>query len=158
MKNQPLESFFFWTSLLFEYCPHSHRRLEKPQKLITRTSEYWSEIVSQQLNFDRDNVEVEEIRKLTRDDVMAFYLSHVKAGSKERKKLVCYVVSLAKGGAGSDGVDDAGKEEEGGEKEEEVSVVQNAVEFRTFHPLHPRPKPFVEASSLVRKDTKPAQP
>ena len=34
------------------------KRLEKPKKLSVRNSRFWSEILSQHYNFDRDNVEV----------------------------------------------------------------------------------------------------
>ena len=34
---------------------------------------YWNEITSHQYNFDRENIEVEELRKLTIDDLKQFF-------------------------------------------------------------------------------------
>jgi len=34
------------------------KRLEKPKKLSSRNARFWSEILSQHYNFDRDNLEV----------------------------------------------------------------------------------------------------
>ena len=34
------------------------KRLEKPKKLSVRNGRYWSEILSQHYNFDRDEIEV----------------------------------------------------------------------------------------------------
>ena len=34
------------------------KRLEKPKKLSVRNGRYWSEILSQHYNFDRDQIEV----------------------------------------------------------------------------------------------------
>ena len=34
------------------------KRLEKPKKLSVRNGRYWSEILSQHFNFDRDEIEV----------------------------------------------------------------------------------------------------
>ncbi|KAK2177670.1 hypothetical protein NP493_586g01027 [Ridgeia piscesae] len=48
-------------------------RLERPKKLSAQNSRYWSEIISQQYNFDRDDVEVTHLRSLTKDDVLTFY-------------------------------------------------------------------------------------
>lgn len=50
------------------------RRLEKPKKLISLTMRWWAEIVSNQLNFDRDNIEVECIRSLTKQELVDHYL------------------------------------------------------------------------------------
>ena len=45
-----------------EYSAHiealATARLEKPKKLSVKNGRYWSEILSQHYNFDRDNVEV----------------------------------------------------------------------------------------------------
>lgn len=47
-----------------EYKQHvealAHKRLEKPKKLSVRNGRYWSEILSQHYNFNRDEIEVSE--------------------------------------------------------------------------------------------------
>ena len=130
--------------------------MEKPKRLSTRTSLYWGEIVSQQLNFDRDNVEVEKIRELTKEDILGFYREHIRAGAKNRKKLVCHVVSLAEGGAGNKAESEEKTKEEATsndekETEEEATVVKRPADFRPYLSLYPRPRPFVEMSSLAKK-------
>ena len=35
------------------------RRLEKPKKMSSQSSRYWSEIISQQYNFDRGNLSLQ---------------------------------------------------------------------------------------------------
>ena len=49
------------------------KRLELPKKLTSQNMKFWSEIVCQQYNFDRDNVEVAHLKTLTKDDIMTFY-------------------------------------------------------------------------------------
>ncbi|KAH0623624.1 hypothetical protein JD844_006573 [Phrynosoma platyrhinos] len=49
------------------------RRLDKPKKLSAECAKYWGEIISQQYNFDRDNIEVAFLKTLTKDDIMRFY-------------------------------------------------------------------------------------
>ena len=47
--------------------------LEKPKKMKEVMSKYWSEISSRLYNFDRDNMEVEQLYSLKKTDVLDFY-------------------------------------------------------------------------------------
>ena len=58
-------------------------RLEKPKMLGTRTRMLWSEIEGEQYNFDRDRIEAEEIGKLTKEDILAFYQRFISRESRE---------------------------------------------------------------------------
>lgn len=49
------------------------RRLEKPKRLSVLTSQFWGEITSQQYHFNRNEVEVEYLRTITKDDIIKFY-------------------------------------------------------------------------------------
>ena len=49
------------------------RRLELPKKLSRQNGYYWGEIVSQQYNFDRDNIEVTYLRTISKKQVLDFY-------------------------------------------------------------------------------------
>lgn len=49
------------------------RRLEKPKQMTTLSSIFWNEIVSQQYNFDRANIEVAYLRTITKDQILEFY-------------------------------------------------------------------------------------
>merc|ERR1711974_149656 len=75
------------------------KRLVKPKKLSVRNGRYWSEILSQHYNFDRDQIEVDSLRSLTKEDIISFYREHI-ASTDSRKKLSCHVLSTCEGGAG----------------------------------------------------------
>lgn len=49
------------------------QRLEKPKKLSVLSARFWSEITSQQYNFDKANIEVAHLRGLQKEDVLDFY-------------------------------------------------------------------------------------
>ncbi|KAI0220840.1 Insulin-degrading enzyme [Lamellibrachia satsuma] len=68
-------------------------RLERPKKLSAQNARYWSEIISQQYNFDRDEVEVAHLRSLTKDDVLRFYNELIAQDAPKRHKLSVHVVS-----------------------------------------------------------------
>lgn len=66
------------------------KRLEKPKKLSTLSSVFWREIVSQLYHFDRDNVEVEYLRTLKKQDI----IEHYKVSFKLFNSLVPLVLHL----------------------------------------------------------------
>merc|ERR1712228_604451 len=93
------------------------KRLEKPKKLSVRNGRYWSEILSQHYNFDRDEIEVALLRSLSKEDIIKFYNEHI-SNFETRKKLSCHVVSVCEGGAGHsdtpamvNGVDDSANDD-----------------------------------------------
>ena len=49
------------------------QRLEKPKKLSVLSARFWSEITSQQYNFDRANIEVAHLRTMKKQDILEFY-------------------------------------------------------------------------------------
>jgi insulysin len=49
------------------------QRLERPKKLSALSVRFWSEITSQQYNFDRTNIEVAHLRGLQKEDILAFF-------------------------------------------------------------------------------------
>ncbi len=125
------------------------RRLEKPKKLAGKTSEFWSEIVTQQLNFDRDRIETDEIREIHKEQVLGYFRRHFKAGAAERKKLSCYVLSMAKDGAGpkEGGLEEAEKRQVG----DEAAVVRDPVEFKSSLQFSPLLPPFVDPKELIKR-------
>ncbi|XP_065827904.1 insulin-degrading enzyme-like [Oscarella lobularis] len=64
------------------------KRLVKPKKLVSEANKYWTEIVSRQYNFDRDNVEVAFLKTLQLGDVVHFYNDLVASAGSKRRKLV----------------------------------------------------------------------
>ncbi|XP_076308150.1 insulin-degrading enzyme-like isoform X2 [Tachypleus tridentatus] len=75
--------------------------LERPKNMSQQSDRYWSEISSQQYNFDRENVEVALMRTLTKDDIFNFFKEKIAYNSPRRKKLSVHIISTADGGAGS---------------------------------------------------------
>jgi len=139
------------------------KRLEKPKKLSVRNGRYWSEILSQHYNFNRDEIEVGCLRKLTKDDILSFYKDHI-ANSESRKKLSCHVLSTCEGGAGHEdatasvnGIDKNATEEDADSKLSNGDNVLNTVRrvsditsFKSSLPLFPLAQPFVEPEKLKR--------
>ena len=53
------------------------RRLEKPKQMTALSAIFWSEITSQQYNFDRANIEVAYLRTITQEQILKFYKVHI---------------------------------------------------------------------------------
>ena len=88
------------------------------------------------------------LRKLTKEDVIAFYTSHISA-SERRRKMSCHVVSTCEGGAGLCG-------EIQDKENPEARIVSDITTFKSSLSLFPLAQPFVELESLVRSS--PVQP
>ncbi|XP_062374987.1 insulin-degrading enzyme isoform X2 [Sardina pilchardus] len=69
------------------------RRLDKPKKLAAECAKYWGEIISQQYNFDRDNIEVAYLKTLTKDNIMQFYRDLLAVDAVKRHKVSVHVLS-----------------------------------------------------------------
>ncbi|XP_051504314.1 insulin-degrading enzyme isoform X2 [Myxocyprinus asiaticus] len=69
------------------------RRLDKPKKLAAECAKYWGEIISQQYNFDRDNVEVAYLKTLTKENIMQFYRDLLAINAPRRHKVSVHVLS-----------------------------------------------------------------
>ncbi len=133
------------------------KRLEKPKKLSSRTAKFWGEIVSRHYNFDRDNIEVEELRQITKKDVLDFYHEFLANKGPSRRKLSCHVVSTIKAGALEDDSEKGKETEEATEEkddptidDEQAEVIETASEFRAWQPLYPVVKPFTNPKTLKK--------
>ncbi|XP_048125258.1 insulin-degrading enzyme isoform X2 [Alosa alosa] len=69
------------------------RRLDKPKKLAAECAKYWGEIISQQYNFDRDNIEVAYLKTLTKENIMQFYRDLLAVDAVKRHKVSVHVLS-----------------------------------------------------------------
>ncbi|XP_035807067.2 insulin-degrading enzyme isoform X1 [Amphiprion ocellaris] len=69
------------------------RRLDKPKKLSAECAKYWGEIISQQYNFDRDNIEVAYLKTLTKENIMNFYKERLTVEAPKRHKVSVHVLS-----------------------------------------------------------------
>ncbi|XP_021171992.2 insulin-degrading enzyme isoform X2 [Fundulus heteroclitus] len=69
------------------------RRLDKPKKLSAECAKYWGEIISQQYNFDRDNIEVAHLKTLTKENIINFYRERLTVEAPKRHKVSVHVLS-----------------------------------------------------------------
>lgn len=123
----------------------AQRRLEKPKKLGTRNLKFWSEISSRHLNFDRDNIEVEELRQVTKAEVLELLTTFILKGGSNRKKLATHIVSKVEGGAESN------PEEDCKELPSDVTeVVEDTMDFKARHFLNPLQPSFAKAETFFK--------
>ncbi|KAM3913652.1 insulin-degrading enzyme isoform 1-T1 [Leptodactylus fuscus] len=69
------------------------RRLDKPKKLVAECAKYWGEIISQQYQFDRDNVEVAFLKTLVKNDIIKFYKELLDVEASRRHKVSVHVLA-----------------------------------------------------------------
>lgn len=69
------------------------RRLEKPKQLSHRAVRYWSEIMTGEYLFERDDVEVEELGRITHQDLLLFFTSNIFHYAPQRRKMAVHVLS-----------------------------------------------------------------
>ncbi|KRY77608.1 Insulin-degrading enzyme [Trichinella pseudospiralis] len=67
IKNMPSEEFEEHRAAL------TAKRLEKPKKLVSAAAKVWSEISSEQYNFERDQKEVDILKTITKEELIDFY-------------------------------------------------------------------------------------
>jgi insulysin len=60
---------------------------DRPKRLSSLANSHWDEIRSEQYNFDRDIVEIEALRQLTRAQLIDFFDRHIAFGGRSRRKL-----------------------------------------------------------------------
>lgn len=106
-------------------------KLEEPKKMSRQCDIYFNEITSHQYNFDRENIEVEELRKLTKDDLSDFFNTLIDCESKWRRKLSVYIHhSELKSELTKENI--------------KATLVEDLNEWRTSLKLYPLKKPFIE--------------
>ena len=126
----------------------SDKRLEKPKKLGSRSEKIWTEITTHRYNFNRDEIEVAELSKLSNQDILDFYDTFIGESATKRRKLSTHVVSTAPKDE---------KEDKVKANNEEIQslcgkCLTDIVSFKAGLPLHPLVQPFIELNELRRKD------
>ncbi|KAK0408320.1 hypothetical protein QR680_003887 [Steinernema hermaphroditum] len=116
-------------------------RLEKPKYIRQCFQELWSEIDSRQYSFKRAEIEVEELRKITKEDLLQFYDEKIAAGSEKRQKISIRIYSTVKKGEGEE-KKEASDEEQGGQK------ITDIESFKSGLPLYPRASAAIEVPVL----------
>ncbi|XP_012541828.2 insulin-degrading enzyme isoform X2 [Monomorium pharaonis] len=111
-------------------------RLEKPKMLSARCTLYWNEIVCQQYNFDRVNIEVAYLKTITRQQLLNFCKENVH--SKARHKLSVHIISTA---IENESLDiSTGKIADSAN--EEIKKIDDIMSFKNSQTLYPILKPF----------------
>ena len=118
------------------------KRLEKPKRLSARAGKYWSEIVLQQYNFDRDVIETNDLKNITKTDIIKFYDDYICHKSNNRKKIACYIVPMDTSEIKEEAIPDMGVIPE---------HVKDAVTFKRGLSMYPLPKPMNDPNNMVRK-------
>ncbi|XP_067276926.1 insulin-degrading enzyme isoform X2 [Pseudorasbora parva] len=121
------------------------RRLDKPKKLAAECAKYWGEIISQQYNFDRDNIEVAYLKTLTKEHVMQFYRDLLAIDAPRRHKVSVHVLSREMDSCPLVGEFPAQNDVNLAPAPSlpQPSLVQDMTEFKRSLPLFPLSKPHI---------------
>ncbi|XP_052772336.1 insulin-degrading enzyme-like [Mya arenaria] len=137
----------------------SIKRLEKPKKMSTEYANYTSEIVSQQYNFDRDNVEVSFLKTVTKDDLFNFYQDNIAESAPRRHKLSVHILSTAPKPQGDGDATDtaAATDTTAADNSEEAgtllqpTIVEDVNAFKRDMGLFPLAKPYIDLQKALSK-------
>uniref|UniRef100_A0A673HXW9 Insulin-degrading enzyme-like n=1 Tax=Sinocyclocheilus rhinocerous TaxID=307959 RepID=A0A673HXW9_9TELE len=121
------------------------RRLDKPKKLAAECAEYWGEIISQQYNFDRDNIEVAYLKTLTKEHIMQFYRDLLAIDAPRRHKVSVHVLAREMDSCPLVGEFPAQNDVNLAPAPSlpQPSLVQDMTEFKRSLPLFPLAKPHI---------------
>ncbi|VDO42777.1 unnamed protein product [Onchocerca flexuosa] len=123
------------------------KRLEKPKTLKAQAGRFWAEIDNGFYLFERDNIEVPILRKLTKADVIKYFDKHFAANCSERRKL-CTIVY-----ANSENEDTVSKHKynDAGDATQLPERIDNIREFKSRLSLYPLPQPAIDIGRRVSK-------
>ncbi|XP_030604512.1 insulin-degrading enzyme [Archocentrus centrarchus] len=121
------------------------RRLDKPKKLSAEGAKYWGEIISQQYNFDRDNIEVAYLKTLTKESIMEFYRERLMVDAPKRHKVSVHVLSREMDSCPVVGEFPAQNDVNLAPAPSlpQPTVIQDMTEFKRSLPLFPLVKPHI---------------
>ncbi|CAI5653427.1 insulin-degrading enzyme isoform X2 [Oreochromis niloticus] len=121
------------------------RRLDKPKKLSAECAKYWGEIISQQYNFDRDNIEVAYLKTLTKENIMEFYRERLTVEAPKRHKVSVHVLSREMDSCPVVGEFPAQNDVNLAPAPSlpQPTVIQDMTEFKRSLPLFPLVKPHI---------------
>ncbi|XP_035029191.2 insulin-degrading enzyme isoform X2 [Hippoglossus stenolepis] len=121
------------------------RRLDKPKKLSAECAKYWGEIISQQYNFDRDNIEVAYLKTLTKENIMEFYRERLTVEAPKRHKVSVHVLSREMDSCPVVGEFPAQNDVNLAPAPSlpQPTLVENMTEFKRSLPLFPLVKPHI---------------
>lgn len=126
------------------------KRLEQPKKLTSQNAKYWSEIVSQHYNFNRDNLEVEFLKKLTKENVINFYNEIIAHNAPKRHKLCVLVFPCNPSTEASPINNESDVDGILIMNEKDKCEIQEVTSFKSSLALYPLPKPFVDLTTMTK--------
>ncbi|KAG5318797.1 IDE enzyme, partial [Pseudoatta argentina] len=121
-------------------------RLEKPNRLSARCILYWNEIINQQYNFDRVNIEAAYLKTISQQQLLNFFKENVH--SKDRCKLSVHLISTMSSKKSSS--DNTIEKTADLSTDEEVKKIDDILSFRNSQFLYPPINPFEDY--FLRKD------
>ena len=104
--------------------------------MSSRFDKIYAEISTRRYNFNRDELEVEELKKLSREDVLKFFDEYIAANGDEKKKLSTHVISQVPSEATT------------AEVEFTESQIDDANKFKFGQLLYPAVQPYVDLKEL----------
>ncbi|XP_075906176.1 insulin-degrading enzyme isoform X2 [Nelusetta ayraudi] len=121
------------------------RRLDKPKKLSAECAKHWGEIISQQYNFDRDNLEVAFLKTLTKENILQFYTDRLMVDAPKRHKVSVHVLSREMESCPAVGEFPAQNDVNLAPAPSlpQPTLVQDMTEFKRSLPLFPLVKPHI---------------
>lgn len=129
----------------------SVKRLEKPKKLGTQCAQYWSEIVSQQYNFDRDDIEVNFLKSVSKEDLIKFYKDTISHDAPKRHKLSVHIVSAAPTDTTKQETVDTPEILDSPIELPTPVIVHDVSSFKRDLALYPLAKPYIDLQKAVSK-------
>ncbi|XP_063988848.1 insulin-degrading enzyme isoform X2 [Diachasmimorpha longicaudata] len=119
------------------------QRLEKPKMMSVLSAVFWSEITTQQYNFDRANIEVAYLLTITKEPIISFFKEIVDKNSPTRRKLAVHVISTASGGAGAEMNNPKDSKVENKEAGSITATkITDVIAFKASQSLYPLLKPY----------------
>lgn len=151
-----LDSMFDHVSTMSEEQFEKHKnavatlRLEKPKMLSSLSDIFWSEIIGQQYNFDRANIEVAYLKTITQEQLTDFFKEAIY--SEARRKLSVHIISTAadSGESAAENIlkldnkrKETSKESEDIPASRKIKKIDNILSFKLSQSLYPLLEPYV---------------
>uniref|UniRef100_A0AAF5PUE9 Insulin-degrading enzyme n=2 Tax=Wuchereria bancrofti TaxID=6293 RepID=A0AAF5PUE9_WUCBA len=124
------------------------KRLEKPKTMKAQAGRYWAEVDIGFYLFERNDIEVPILRKLTKADVIEYFDKHFAVNSSERRKLCAMVY------ANTETEDTVSKRERdaSGDAEQLPERITNIKIFKSRLSLYPLPQPAVDINQHISRE------
>lgn len=103
-----------------------NKRLEKPKNLNSETSRFWEHVQSEYFDFYRVDREVDLLRRITKDDMIAFFKQYIDPESETRAKLAVHLIAQGKHAATDETVADEAKTKADGETAAETTTEETS--------------------------------